>query len=154
MRTKQSHYTLSHIIQACAIAAAIFLLFSRPAKADGLSERDQGALTQTQELLRDHTQLQKEGLLTPEAKQMDARVQQVTGGSPKATAEVYDITADIFGNITKEAGGNPEKMQELVEKAMANPQAFEASLTPEEKARIEKLVESLTPRQPASAPQR
>lgn len=138
-------------------AFGIFALSASIAFAQTSSQQDkatQEALGQTQQLLRDKQQREKALQQNPQAMEQHKRVQQLTG-SEKNTDAVYDISADIMDNLVKDANGDPQKMQELMQQAQKDPAAFYNKLTPEQKARIKALSEQISPQPQAnSAPAR
>ncbi len=76
--------------------------------------------------------------MTPEGQKAVDAAAQITGGGENEKA-LYDITSSVFGNVAKDAQGDPAKMQELMMKAQQNPEAFFNSLTPQQKKAIEDL---------------
>src|SRR4051812_37194949 len=93
-----------------------FALADQPSnKLDSASEE---ALRKTQGMLKDPKQRAEVLANDPKAKDMDAKVNGVAGGSESLKNEIYTLSADIFEQLTKEAGGDPEKMQKLLVEAL------------------------------------
>lgn len=115
-----------------------------------LDNSSEESLKRTQDLLRNQRRLESEGLQTPEAKAQHQRAKELMG-SPENTAALYDLSADIFGPLAAEAGGDPVKMQEILQKALANPEAFAARLTPEQRARLKDMATKAEARKPSTA---
>lgn len=96
-------------------------------------------LAQTQEVLKNphkrETAIQEEG---EKAKQADAFAKKV-GGSSQNTEKIYGISAEAMKYIDQTAGGDPEKMQNLLDQAQKDPKAFFKSLPPEVQNQIKTL---------------
>lgn len=61
-------------------------------------------------------------------------------GNPQQTQEIYDLAAEVLGNMK---GLNPEQMQKLLEAAKNDPSQFADSWTPEQKEKLKKLSNRL-----------
>lgn len=83
----------------------------------------------------------------PAATAADARVKNLTGGDPALDQEVYGVAADIVPTLDAQAGGDPARMQAILERAMSDPAGFAASLSPEQRSRIEALGQRIEDRQ-------
>jgi hypothetical protein len=71
----------------------------------------------------------------------------------KGTDGVYDLSADIFAKIVTESNGDMVVMQQKLEQAQKNPEAFLKSLTPEQQARIKSMANQLgEKRNPSNKP--
>lgn len=46
-------------------------------------------------------------------------------------------------NLSKEANGDPEKMQQMLLEAQKNPEAFYKKMSPEQRAQIQGLVKKI-----------
>ena len=101
-------------------------------------QQTQAALTETQTLLKDQKKLEAEGLTTPEAKKAHQQAKDLMGNAANTEA-LYSLTSDIMGSLVKEAGNDPAKLQELLAKAMKDPNAFASKLTPDQLARLKEL---------------
>jgi len=99
---------------------------------------DEKALQNTQDMLRDQQGRAAEIQRSERARQVDQGVRNLAG-SQQNTDDIYGLAADVFANITKEAGGDPEKMQKLLNEAQKNPAAFAEKWTPEQKAKLKDI---------------
>ena len=111
-------------------------------KAEGLSEEDQKALRQTQELLQDPVLRQKYLKENADAAKTDQNVRSL-GGNKENTEEIYAISADIAATLVHETGGDPAKMQQLLQEALKTPEAFAGRLSPAQINRIKKVSEKI-----------
>ena len=102
------------------------------------------ALQQTQQLLRDPAKRNAAIQADPNAKAVDQNVRAFTGNAEN-TDELYGISADVMKELTGGANGDPAKMSELLQKAQADPAAFENSLSPEVREKIRRLAEQIAP---------
>jgi hypothetical protein len=64
------------------------------------------ALQQTQALLGDQKQVQEYAKTHPDAAKANSNVETLTGGNAESSAGVYKLASDIFGDVTKESGGD------------------------------------------------
>jgi chromosome condensin MukBEF ATPase and DNA-binding subunit MukB len=121
---------------ALAFAFAILAPFN-----SGASERDE-ALRKTQELLRDKTK-------RTEALEQDSKAKSLNEGVEKRlgsqTEQAYELAAQILPVIVERTGGDPAKMQALMESYQKNPKSFFDQLTPEQRKRIKDMAERLPP---------
>lgn len=104
------------------------------------------ALEQTQNLLRDTNQVQKEALDTPAAKEADRNASITTLGDPELKQGLYDISADLLPWLTEAAAGDSEKMSELLAEASKNPAAFYDKIPSAQRAKIKALSETIDSR--------
>ncbi len=75
------------------------------------------------------------------AKEADTFAGQAVGGDKASKEELYSISADIMAQLVKEGKQDPAKMQEILKKALVNPEAFTKSLSPEIQARIKAVAD-------------
>jgi hypothetical protein len=129
----------------CTLAVGLFSLSAWAGPPLNISPADQKALTDTQQTLTDPAKRQKALDTDPRAKAVDAAARQAVGDAN--TADVYALAADMMGSLTEEAGGDPQKMMELLQQAQKNPEILEQKLTPEQRAKLKAISE----RMPASA---
>lgn len=101
------------------------------------------ALTDTQSLLRDSGRMQGEAVKTPEGRKADQDASVVTLGKPELKQELLNISADLMGWITEAAKGDPEKMQQLMQDAIASPKSFFEKMPAGERAKIKGLSEKI-----------
>lgn len=120
---------------ALALGLALTIGFAQAQDASRPNS-DQEALKNTQDMLRDakarDAAIQQTG---ERARQVDQGVRNLAGSQQNAD-DIYGLAADVFANITKEAGGDPEKMQKLLNEAQKNPAAFAEKWTPEQKQKL------------------
>jgi hypothetical protein len=62
------------------------------------------------------------------------------GGSAENTDAIYNLSSDIFADLTKKAKGDPAKMQELLLKIQADPSSLEKELSPSERAKLSRIA--------------
>ncbi|MBI2607108.1 MAG: hypothetical protein HYW49_13620 [Deltaproteobacteria bacterium] len=130
------------------ICGFFFLLHTTVARAQqerGLDPASQEALLKTQQLMRDAKLRQSAVGSDPKAKDMDSKVRDFAG-SDENTQEIYSLGADVMENLVKESGGDPEKMQKLLDEAKKNPSAFAARFSPAQKAKLNAVAEKIPAR--------
>jgi hypothetical protein len=130
-----------------ALCFSLTLLLSFPPalraqEAEGLSDSDMEALRQTQELLENPALRQNYLKENAEASKVDQKVRQL-GASKENTEEIYKISSDIAATLVKKTGGDSAKLQQLLQEALKNPEAFAGELTPEQIRRIKKVSEKI-----------
>lgn len=92
----------------------------------------------TQAELRD-TQNRKKLVKTPEAKEADARVQELTSSKANQDA-IYKLSADALGDMK---GKSPEELMQLIAEAQKDPQAFFKKLPPATQKKIRELASQI-----------
>ncbi len=107
------------------------------------SQVDQEALLETQRVLRSPTERQDIISKDKKAQDTDQFASQVVGGDPKLKDEVYDISADVLNSLLQTTNGDPEKAQELLLKAMKNPEQFLKSLPALQQEKIRGIANSV-----------
>jgi hypothetical protein len=123
-------------------AAAAFAQTHQAHKSPELDRASEQALRDTQNLLKDQKRLEREGLLTPEARQNHEKIK-VLMGNEADTAEAYALAADIFGDLVKESGGNPALMLEMLNQLIAKPEAFANKLSPDQQRKLKELAKKV-----------
>lgn len=108
------------------------------------------ALKDVQDLLRTESKRNEVIKANPKAQQADDFALQAVGGNHALKNEVYDVSADIMATVQKLSGGDPAKMNELLQKALQNPGAFLKSLPADQRARISDIA-AKTEKQKSSA---
>jgi hypothetical protein len=103
--------------------------------ASALDAADEEALKKTQELLQNPALRQKTLEKDADAARADQKVREL-GVTEENSEEIYSITSDIAATLIREADGDPAKLQEMIQKAIQNPEAFAQSLSPEQIRRI------------------
>ncbi len=74
----------------------------------------------------------------PAAAAIDKQVQGMVGSSALAQ-EVYGIAAEVFADLARNSGGDPQRMSEALERAKSDPAGFAAMLRPETLERLRAL---------------
>jgi len=73
------------------------------------------------------------------AADVEAHVKQLSG-SPENEADMYKFAAQILGNMQDKT---PQEMQEILQQAQKDPEAFANSWTPEQKQQLKELSERI-----------
>ena len=110
----------------------IGMLF-QTAYADDISS----ALQQTQDCLKNKT---CDAAKTSAGKAADQKALAAVAGNAGNQQELYNISADIMPFLVQQTGGDPVKMQALMQKAQTDPEGFFNSLSPEIQAKIQSLA--------------
>jgi hypothetical protein len=127
-------------MKICVKIILILCLVSNFGQAENAKPTDDKALEQTQELLKDPNQRKEFIDKTPDAKKTNDDLKTLVG-SDQNLEEAYKLAAELFGKITAEANGDPEKMKKLLEEAQKNPAAFANSWSPEQKEKLKSIAE-------------
>lgn len=117
-----------------------------------LDEHSQRALEQTQGMMRDRQQRQQAVQQGGKgAQRADQMVQRLTGGDPQKADEIYGLAADVMGEITKMANGDPKKMMEILQRLQRNPEEFVKHWTPEQRQKLREIAQDIEkPKAPQS----
>lgn len=91
------------------------------------------ALEQTQDCLKNKT---CEAAKTEAGKVADKKALEAVAGNVSAQQELYNISAEIMPILVQQSGGDPAKMQALMQKAQTDPEAFYKSLPADIQAKI------------------
>lgn len=78
------------------------------------------------------------------AKEQDKKVQGLLGSDSE---KAYEISAELIETIHKKAGGDPVKIEELVNELRTNPMAIEKHLSSQQKAKIRKMANDIEAQQ-------
>lgn len=113
---------------------------SAPSEEDKASFDE--AAKKTQEMMKDKEARKKFIKETKGAGQADSAAASVAG-SEENLDEMYSISADLVSVIGEQAGGDPEKMKELLMKAQKDPAGFLKSLPPEQRKKISGLAKKI-----------
>jgi hypothetical protein len=128
--------------------------FAISANAAGPDAASVSALTDTQNMLQTPAQRNKVISNNPTAQTVDSQVKALTGNDQTAN-ELYTISGKVLEDLVKETGGDPVKMMEIMNKAQTNPESLMDHLSPENKAAIHSVSQTIdnspTTRAPASA---
>ena len=120
------------------------LLAVLPASAQKDPALEQGK-AETQQLLRDPKRVEKEGLLTPEAKAAHEQAKSLAG-SDENFQEMYSVAAEVFGTLCDQTNCDAQKMSEILSDLSKNPRSFKSKVTPEQWRRIEELSKKIEKR--------
>ncbi len=112
------------------------LLGATPLAAQTLDPASQEALAATLQMLRDPGLRGAAVSANPQAAGVDRQVQGMVGGSPQLAQEFYELAAEIFGDLTRNTGGDVAEMNETLDRARSDPAGFAALLSP---ATLERL---------------
>lgn len=107
-------------------------------------QAQQTPLSQTQSVLKNPNErqqvIQQEG---ERARRADEFAGQAVGGDAQKKEQLYGLSSDVMTVIDQQSGGDPNKMNELLQKAQKNPKAFYDSLPPEIKKQIKGLADDI-----------
>ncbi|MGE3385489.1 MAG: hypothetical protein AB7K41_02020 [Bdellovibrionales bacterium] len=123
----------------------LMLLAHLPAKAEELDKASQEALQKTTELLTNRAQREEAIKKDTKAQGADKMVDQVSGGGQNKE-DVYGLASDVFADLVKETGGDAQKMQELLQKMARDPASFANRWTPEQRARLQRMADQMSPK--------
>lgn len=129
------------------VTLACFVSVAAQAQSQGskpLSKEDQQALQDTQDMLRNRQKVEQYMKTNPAASNADNQVKDLMGPDTGAT---YDLAADVFGDLVREANGDPAKLMQLVEEAQKNPAKFAERLSPAQRDKLRGLANSVEKRQ-------
>lgn len=98
------------------------------------------ALQQTQECLKKQN---CDSALSYAGQAADRKALEAVGGNATHKQELYNITADIMPILMQQSGGDPVKMQALMQKALNDPEAFFNSLPADTRTKISNLVHTV-----------
>ena len=99
------------------------------------------AISKTQKDLKDPV-ARKKMLDTKAAKDADAAASALAGDKGNLD-EMYGISAELIGVIGEQTQGDPKKMQEYLERAQKDPEAFLKSLPPAQQEKIHQLTKKI-----------
>lgn len=104
----------------------------------------QTPLSQTKSVLKNPNErqqaIQQEG---ERARKADEFAGQAIGGDVQKKEQLYGISSDVMTVIDQQSGGDPKKMNELLQKAQKDPKAFYDGLPPEIKKQIKDLAKEI-----------
>ncbi len=98
------------------------------------------ALLKTQDCLRNQS---CESAKTDVGMAADLKALEAVGGNIGGKQALYSISADIMPVLEKQAGGDALKMQEIIQKAQANPEGFFNSLPADLQAKIKNVSNAM-----------
>jgi len=119
------------------------------AQSFALDSDDQKGLDSTINLLKSQKDRQKAVEANPSAKDVDNKVSALAG-SNQNKEEIYGVSANVFERIVKEANGDPAKMQQMMNEASQNPEAFYNKYFGDgDKAKVREIANQVNKNQPA-----
>ncbi len=101
------------------------------------------SLVKAQALLKNRAAREEVLKADHNARQADDFAHAAVGGDQKSKDELYSISADIMAQLVKDGNQDPAKMQEIMKKALENPESFKKSLNPDIQARIDDVVKKI-----------
>ncbi len=119
----------------------IFCLVGISFHSYGQEADSKEAISKAQKNLKDPV-ARKKMLDTKSAKDADAAASALAGDSTNLD-EMYGISAELIGLIGEKAQGDPKKMQEYLERAQKDPEAFLKSLPPAQQEKIHQLSKKI-----------
>ena len=124
------------------VVGGMLVLFQVQAWAQTAGLQNQQAVQKTQAFLRNSAERSQFIQQNPAAAKTDQDVQQLLGSKQNADG-AYDLSADILGSLAAQTQGDSAKMQQLLEQAQKNPEAFAASLSSEQQAKLRSLASQI-----------
>ena len=109
--------------------------------SNGEENNSTEAISRTQKDLKGPV-ARKKMLNTKSAKDADAAASALAGDKGNLD-EMYGISAELIGLIGEKAQGDPKKMQEYLESAKKDPEAFLKSLPPAQQEKIHQLSKKI-----------
>lgn len=113
-----------------------FALTSASVLAD---EETRAAVKEVQKQMRDPKFRDEKNYESKESKAVVKKVKDIAG-SEANEQEIYNLAADVLGNMQDLT---PEQMNQLLQEAQKNPEAFANRMTPEQKRKLKELAEKL-----------
>lgn len=121
----------------------LILAYTGVLSAEDLDADTLKALEQTQNIMKDPAlraaQPEAQG---PQAAALQAQLKAL-GGTAQDQEQIFQIAAQVMGDLTKKTQGDPAQMQKVLDQAMKNPEAFGQSLSPQEQQQIRDLAKKL-----------
>jgi len=65
-------------------------------------------------------------------------------GSPELTQELYNLAAQVLGELLQSSGGDMNKLFDTLSRAQSDPGAFAATLSPQTRDRLKDLSDRIT----------
>lgn len=93
----------------------------------------QQAVGQTKQMLTDPKERAKYLSTDPTGKKQDEKVRELLGSQSE---NAYELASQLTTTIFNKAGGDPKKMEEIVNSLASDPQALEKLLTPAQREAI------------------
>lgn len=118
---------------------------------ENLDPASREALAKTLQLLTSPKAREANFRANPNQKEADDRVTALAG-SEQNKQEIYELSAEIFDDMIKEAKGDATKVMEILEKARKNPEEFARKLKEKQQTRLRKIAGTLTAGEPKEKP--
>jgi hypothetical protein len=131
------------MIKRLATALVLLILIATPLPAQVLDAASAEALATTLRMLADPAARGDVLAADPAAAAIDKQVQGMAGSSALAQ-EVYGIAAEVFADLARNSGGDPQRMNEALERAKSDPAGFAAMLRPETLQRLRELSSKIS----------
>lgn len=98
------------------------------------------ALRQTQQGLTDPSERAKLLKADPRAQANDEKVKAALGGQSESA---YQLSSQLMETIVQKTGGDPAKMQALINQMLRDPHSIEQHLTPAQREQIRKMASDI-----------
>lgn len=129
------------------VILATLALQATVVRAETLDAATMKALEEAQSVLTNPNKRKEAIKESPDAKKADDFLNGVAG-TPENAQEIYDIAAQVAAGLAKQAGGDPSKMEKILQKAQSDPEGFANTLAPADRARIKELAGKIEAKQP------
>jgi hypothetical protein len=129
------------------IVALIALLAAAPAVAQPLDAASAEALAATLRMLQDPSLRAAAVAASAQATAVDRQIQAIAG-SPELTQEIYALAAQVMSELTRGAGGDVSRMNDVLDRGKTDPAGFAAMLSPETLDRLRELSRKISDRTP------
>lgn len=132
------------------VLLASLILIQLSAHGD-MDKHEQQGLKDTKQLLTNPIERNEVIKTDKTAIEVDKKVEALTG-SGKEKEELYGIASEVMEKIAVESKGDPQKMQQLLSEAQANPQKFyDKYFSAAQKTRVKNLASEIEKKQTPSA---
>jgi hypothetical protein len=115
---------------------ALVLSFPRPTLAESLSPEQQQALTGAIQQLTDPDQRSKVLKADKKAAASDQVVKEVGG---EFSEEIYQLAGKVMESLVQQTHGDPQKMEEILEKAKKDPASFAKTFNSDQLKTLQEL---------------
>lgn len=122
-------------------ALAALLLLAATAFADKAPVADQAMIEAAQEGITNPAKRSKAIKKSAAAAKADATVQAI--GGPEAAQDIYQLAADVVSDLMKQTGGDPDKMQAILEQAQKDPEGFAKRFPASRRASLKKIADKV-----------
>jgi hypothetical protein len=132
---------LYNILKSGVFILAFTQIFPVFALAQTAKSTADDNLTDMQKVQRDlvDPKRRKDMIKDPKAKDADANVQKL-GGTEANQQMIYELAAQVFGNMKDKS---PDEMMKILEQAQRDPAAFAESWSPEQREKLKRLGQSI-----------